>query len=138
MLNPMYEIVNALTFDGLPIGARPRRDSDGRPMDHDAGWVAYWPADTHRWIMEFARPASEQHLYVRFRLDETLQTWPWTTVVKLYDEGWVMVPTPWTSTNRDLRPRAEEVLTHLEQVNAGQVARIRKAIGAAAGAARTV
>ncbi|MBM0257273.1 hypothetical protein [Micromonospora sp. 4G55] len=126
----MYEVISALTFDGLTIGARHRRDADGRPQDRDAGWVAFWPADEHRWMIEFARPANENHLYVRFRIGEILQTWPWTDRVQLLDEGWVMAPAQWKPTTDDLRPVSEEVLARLEPVSPSQVSQFRAALQA--------
>ena|SRR5436309_3573135 len=128
----MHEVVDALDFDGLAIGARPRRDADGRPRDRDAGWVAFWPADENRWMVEFARPVNERHIYLRFRLGEVVQTWPWTDAVQLFDEGWIMAPEAWSPDISDLRSVAEEVLAHLQSISPSQVDLIRRTLRAAA------
>ena len=86
-MHPMHEVISALNFAGHRIGARLRRDGDGRVHDRDAGWVAYWPDSAHRWIVEVARDFSERRaVYVRFRPDEVVQTWPWRCMKR--DGSW--------------------------------------------------
>jgi hypothetical protein len=132
-MNPMHEVTRTLTFDGHAIGARRRQDGDGNPMDRDAGWVAFWPANEPHWLLEVARPSGERNVYIRFRVGGVAQTWPLSAAVRLLDDGWMMVPSEWDRATTDLRPIAEEVLALLESDSPDQVGQVRTALRAATG-----
>ncbi|MEU5669061.1 hypothetical protein ABZ749_01560 [Micromonospora sp. NPDC047753] len=135
MIDPMYEVIHALDFDGLPIGARPRMSPGGQPMSREAGWVAFWPAEPNRWMVEFARPSDQEHLFLRFRLGGVVQIWPPNNLA-LPEDGWIKAPSTWDSGERDLRAITEETLDHLQLVSPSQVDLVRTRLQSAVDAER--